>query len=110
MELNETSKIGMHASFIDGIFMKENRFFTFKEIANRTKEAPWGEFDLLHPALDQLIQYGKLEHDPAYGYCRKGQKESLRRELSIPKMSRADFDKLTPEAQAEYCRNGGRLQ
>jgi hypothetical protein len=108
VELDETQKIGMHASFISSIFMKENnRFFTFREIAERTKETSWGEYSLLHPAIEMLLNRREIEKDETYGYCRPGQKARLRQEMAIPKMSRADFDKLAPEARMEHCKNGG---
>jgi len=112
MELNETSKIGMHASFISSFFMKEpNRFFTHKQVVEKCKEAPWGEFDFIYPAIQQLLDQREIERDEAYGYCRKGQKARLRQELAspAPKMPRAEFDRLQPAEQMQFCRTGGRI-
>jgi len=98
----------MHVSLLDSIVRKGgNRFYTFKELAEATKEATWAKFDLITPALETMIRRGQLEHDPVCGYCPKGQKEFLKREMQKPRMGRAEFDKLDCAAQGEFCRNGG---
>ena len=107
MDENE-KKLRAHVSLIQDVFMKaEDRFFTTMEIMEKTKEAPWSEFDYIAPALERSVQYGYLEHDPMYGYCRKGKKDMLRSMMSKPKMSRAEFDMLTFAEQKEHCKNGG---
>jgi len=110
MELTEQTKIEMHCGQIGRIFQKNpGKFLTFKSIVEGMKEAEWGEFDLIMPALEKLIEQGKLEHDQTYGYCPKGQKAALRQNISNPPMSRADFEKLSQSERAQYCRDGGRI-
>jgi hypothetical protein len=112
MALSEEQQIGMHSSYIDNILTKENgRFFTTMEVIERCKQASWSKFDCIHSALDSLLKRGLIEKDATYGYCKKGLSAALRREMNSgsPKMPRADFDKLLPPQQAEYCRNGGRV-
>ena len=110
MELTESTQIEMHSGQIARIFQKNpGKFLTFKSIVEGMKEAEWGEFDLIMPALERMIEQGKLEYDQTYGYCRKGEKAAIRRDMANPPMSRADFEKLSQEARAQYCRDGGRI-
>jgi len=110
MELTEQTRIEMHVGQIARIFQKNpGKFLTFKGIAEGMKETQWGEFDLITPALEKMIEQGKLERDPVYGYCRKGEKEAIRRDMANPPMSRADFEKLSQADRAQYCRDGGRI-
>jgi hypothetical protein len=109
--MTDLMKTEMHASQIQHIFMRDgNKFYTFQSLAEKMREAEWSEFDQIRPALDRLIERGLLEHDPTYGYCKKGYSTALKQDMATPKMSRAEFDKLTPAAQAEYCRGGGLIR
>jgi hypothetical protein len=111
MELTEGTQLEMHSGQISRIFQKNpGRFMTFKDIANAMKEAAeWNMADFIMPALEKLIEQGKLEHDPVYGYCPKGQKAAIRRDMADPPMSRSDFDRLTQAEKAAYCESGGRI-
>jgi hypothetical protein len=110
MEMEQSAQIEMHVSLISKIFSQNpGRFMTFRDIAGIVKKEEWASYDHIMPSLEKLIQKGRLEHDRTYGYCRTGEKDSLRRDIAEPPMTRADFNRLTPVEKAEYCLNGGRV-
>ena len=107
----ESVRIQMHVTQILSVFQKGgDRFFSFQEIAEQVKQAEWANVDYINPALKRMIDHGQLEYDPDYGYCEKGRKAAIQYDMSRPKMSRADFDNLTPAEQMEYVQNGGHVR
>lgn len=65
-------------TLINDIFKKNpGRFITLNDITERRLK-----IEHIMPALEKMIQRGQIEYDQAYGYCRKGEKENLLRNMS----------------------------
>jgi len=109
--MEQTEKeLAMHVAELESIFMKNpGRFMTTRDIADIMQKAEWSKFDYLRPALETMVQKGQLEFDSTLGYCRRGQKDALRKEMAKPSLSRSAFDRLPPSEQSAHIKAGGHV-
>jgi len=103
-------ELAMHVAELESIFLKNpGRFMTTRDIADIMQKAEWTKYELFKAALETMVQRGQLEFDSTLGYCKRGQKDTLRQEMAKPSISRANFDKLSYAEQSAHLKAGGRV-